>query len=179
MIRWTDAYNRLKADRQFAQWFGGGNRPPSMSSFRNLTFNTTFTGVAAVATPVTTYGTVATQNQQFPSGAVILGITACAYQEQTATGAFQYAPGGDKSRRDLFGIGMTYSNDEQITVGGVNGGLHLASSLLGTGEASDYPTKELVIPPSQSIIIRVASITVAPVLFISVCFHTMVPRAVS
>lgn len=177
MINWDAAYNRLKVTKEFSAYYSGGHGVPAKSAFRALTYSTIFTGVAAVATPVTQFGDPQQQLQQFPAGAVILQISACAYQEQTDTGAFTYAPHSDKSRRDLFGIGFSYTNDELITVGGLNG-VHLASALLGTGEDSKFPQKELLIPPSQSIQITVASITVAPTLVIGVDFHAMVPRAV-
>jgi hypothetical protein len=171
MIRWSDAYNRLKGNRQFASFFGGG-QTPSIDSFRFIVYTTILPDMAA--SPDTDGGTfgqvVGPLNQNFPSGAVILGITAAAWQNYEACS--DATPG----RRDRFGIALTYSGDEQITANG----LTLAESLLGSGRDTILPAKELMIPPSQSILVSGASLvpSAQPAVTAHVAFHCMVRRSV-
>jgi hypothetical protein len=170
MLRWREAYERVSKTQQFKSYFG---RVLDAGAFRFLAYSMQFVGVAA-ASAVGQYGTpTGPRAQTFPAGAVILGITATGVQAQTATGSFTYAPSQSPGRRDLFGLSFQYSSDENITPDG----LTAADALLGSGSDTIFPAKELLIPPSQSILVSVASLTVAPALSVSVVFHCMVPRA--
>lgn len=174
MISWNQAYDRLKGSEQFASYFGRGGAPPAAKSFRPISYSQLFTGVAAASTPGT-YGTQSgPTNQSFPAGAVILGITAAAYQNSTTTGAFTYAPSFTPGKRDLFGLLFQYTGDEQITPG--NSPV-LAEALLGGGSDTIFPQREIMIAPSQGILTTVAALCPAPALTVTVVFHAMVPRA--
>jgi hypothetical protein len=171
MIKWREAYERLKSNPQFGNYFGRGG-VPSMNAFRFITYNTILPNMTS--SPDVNGGTfgqiVGPLNQNFPSGAVILGITASAWQNYEACS--DATPG----RRDRFALAFSYSGDEQITANG----LTLADSLLGSGWETIFPGKELMIPPSQSILVSGASLvpTVQPPLTAHVTFHCMVPRSV-
>lgn len=158
---------------EFSQWFGGRLLP--MGAFRYLAYSQQFVGVAGSGTA----GVFGTQSgpltQNFPSGAVILGISASAYEAQQAHAAADYAPSFSPGRRDLFGISFQYTNDEQITPNG----LTMAEALLGSGSENIFPAKELLIPPSQAILCAVAALvpSTLPNLTINVVYHCMVPRS--
>ncbi len=173
MIPWTHAYDRLKGTPEFAQYFG---KLLPMGAFRFLAYSMQFAGVTGSATA----GTFGTQSgplqQNFPSGAIILGITASAFQAQQAHNAADYAPSYSPGRRDLFGLSIQYTGDEQITPNG----LTMAEALMGSGEDTIFPAKEILIPPSKGLLIATAALTGSglPSLAIHVAFHCMVPRAV-
>lgn len=175
MIKWREAFERCSQSEQFRQWFGGpGNSSPRMGSFRPISYNQFFSSVAAAGTPGT-YGTASgPTNQTFPAGAIILGITASAYQAQVTTGAYQYAPSMSPGRRDLFGLLFQYTADEQITPGNTP---VIAEALLGSGNDTIFPQREIMIAPAQGLLCTVASLAPAPALVVSVVYHAMVPRA--
>jgi hypothetical protein len=174
MIKWREAFERLKGVDQFAQFFGRAGAPPAAKAFRPISYSQTFTGVGASSSPGT-YGTQSGPSQMnFPAGAVILGITATAYQAQTATGSYQYAPSYSPGRRDLFGLLFQYTGDEQITPGST---LVAAEALLGSGMDTIFPQRELLIPPSQGLLVTVGSLAPAPNLTVTVVYHAMVLRA--
>lgn len=180
MITWDRAYARLSKSREFASYFGKGQGAPPPAAFRFIAYTQFLNGL----TPSTAAGggsplgaTVGPQLQTFPSGAVILGITASSFMAQQAAGAAAYPPWSDKSRRDIFALSFAYTNDELITPSG----LTKASALLGTGEDTIFPARELLIPPSQGILVSAASLLASGVAlnqFVDVVFHCMVPRAV-
>jgi hypothetical protein len=176
MISWDRAYARQAPSPDFQRYFAGGpGRPPPSSAFRYIAYSLLLGPCTGNASPVTGFGaTVGPTQQNFPAGAVVLGISATAFQEQETDGNYTYAPFSCPGRRDLFGLSFSYTNDEQITPGG----LTLANALLGDGDDTVFPARELLIPPSQGILTSAASFTVAPSLFVQVVFHSMVPRAV-
>lgn len=176
MISWDRAYARQVRSPDFTRFFGGSpGQPPKMEAFRGIEYSVLLGPVLGNASPVAGYGqSFGPVQQNFPAGAVILGITSAAFQEQTVTTAYQYAPWATQGRRDLYGLSFSYTNDEQITPNGIT----LAAALLGGGEDTIFPIREMLIPPSQGILVSAASITVAPSLFVTVVFHCMVPRAV-
>ncbi len=168
MISWHVAYTRLKNSPEFIRYFGGPKEMPPYA-FRPLHFMQRFTVGSAAESPPT--------NQNFPAGAIILGITAAAFQVQTAAGAFQYAPSpANPGRRDLFGLSFQYTNDELITPDGPGS----AEALLGGGSDTIFPARELLIAPSQGILATVENLTVglADGLTVDIVYHSMVPRAV-
>ncbi len=174
MIKWTEAYNRLKSVPEFKQYF---QRVLPMEAFRFLAYSQKFESVPGAAVAGVFGSPTGPLQQNFPSGAVILGITAGAYQAQQLENAavLAYAPSYSAGRRDLFGLSFQYTGDEQITPNG----LTMAEPLLGSGYDTIFPAKELLIPPSQGILCAVASLvpTTLPVLSIAVVYHCMVPRA--
>lgn len=170
MINWDAAYERLRVTPAFTAAFG---KLLPKQAFRAINYTRKFEGVAAASTvgvPGTTSGPLL---QTFPAGAVILGITAAAIQAQITTGSFTYAPSFTPGRRDLFALSFAYTSDEQITADG----LTMAEALLGSGENTIFPSKELLIPPSQGILVSCASLTVGPTISAHVVFHCEVPRA--
>lgn len=174
MIKWREAYERLKGVDQFGQWFGRAGAAPAQKAFRPISYSQTFTGVAA-ASSAGTYGTPTGPSQMnFPAGAIILGITATAYQAQATTGSYQYAPSYNPGRRDLFGLLFQYTGDEQITPGAT---LVAADALLGSGEDTIFPQREILIAPSQSLLTTVGSMAPAPALTVTIVYHSMVLRS--
>lgn len=181
MIRWREAFERLKDSREFHNYFGKGKAAGmKITDFRYLAycqqFNNVLAGtVAGGATPtsaVTGGQPSGPALQNFPSGGVIIGITAAAQQAQTTTNAFQYAPWASPGKRDLFALAFQYTNDEIITPGGPV----LAEALLGSGEDTIFPAREIVVPPSQGLLATVQSYAIAPPLNVHIVYHTMVPR---
>lgn len=165
MISWHVAYARQHKSPQFIQYFGDSKAMPP-SAFRPLHYGQAFQLAAGATSPPT--------NQNFPAGAIVLGITASAFQAQVTTGAFQYSPSQTFGRRDLFALSFQYTNDELITPGGPVS----AEALLGGGMDTIFPARELLIAPSQGVLCTVLNRTVAPDIFVDVVYHCMVPRAV-
>ena len=130
------------------------------------------TGGATPTSAITPGNPSGPAQQNFPSGAIVLGITAACVQAQTTTSAFQYPPSLSPGRRDLFALNFQYSGDEVITPGGPV----LAEALLGSGVDTIFPAREIILPPSQSLLCTVAAFTIAPPLNVHVCYHAMVPR---
>lgn len=179
MIRWREAFERSRDSAEFRRYFGG---KVQMSDFRAIAYAQQFNSVAAGsvtggATPssaITPGNASGPSQQNFPNGALILGITAASVQAQTTTSSFQYAPSASPGRRDLFGLHFQYSGDEILTPGGPV----LAEALLGGGDDTIFPAREIIIPPSQSILATVVSYTIAPPLNVHVVYHAMVPKVV-
>lgn len=172
MLTYERAYSQVSKSRLFKSIFGV-NAPPE--AFREIQYTQTFVGVAASGTPGTYGANSGPTLQTFPSGAIVQGITAAAYQAQTTTGSFAYGPSFTLGRRDLFGLSFAYTNDELITANG----LTMAEALLGSGMDTIFPCKALLIPPSQGILCTVASLAPAPDLTVVVVYHCSVPRAAS
>lgn len=180
MIRWREAFERCKDSREFNNYFARSGRGLRMADFRYIAYVQGFTSVAAGSTtgggtPSTavTGGTVSGPTlQTFPSGAVILGITASCVQAQTTTNSFQYAPSYSEGRRDLFALNFQYTGDEIITPGGPV----IAEALLGSGEETVFPGREIIIAPSQGILASVQSFAIAPPLTVHIVYHSMVPK---
>lgn len=178
MIKWREAYERLRPTDSFNSFFNN----KKITDFRYIAFShqqlslTPLTSSAAAAggTPGQVVGPL---QMNFPAGAIILGVTAAAYSsQQLIAGAtnLAYAPWSSEGRRDLFALAMQYTSDETLTANG----LVCAEALLGSGEETIFPAREIMIPPSQSILITAASLVAAggQNLFAHVVFHTMVPR---
>lgn len=171
MIKWTEAYKRLQDTPEFVQYF---KRNMPMGAFRFLAFSQFFPSIAGVAT-AGVFGTpTGPLAQNFPSGAVILGITASGYQAQQLAAAAAYAPSFSSGRRDLFGLSFQYTGGEFITPNG----LTMAEPLLGSGYDTIFPAKEILVPPSQALLCSVGALfpSTSPVISVSVVYHCMVPR---
>lgn len=172
MIKWREAFERIKDLPQFVQYF---KKDLPMGDFRFLAYTQRFDSVPGAATAGVLGAPVGPLPQNFPSGAVILGITASAFQAQQAAGAAAYAPSFSAGRRDLFALSFQYSGSEQITANG----LTMAEALLGSGNDTIFPAKEILIPPSQAILCSVGTLSAStlPALSVAVVYHCMVPRA--
>ena len=170
MIKWNEAYGRCSRTNAFKSYFG---KLLPIDAFRLLTYSLQFPSVAA-STVAGTYGAIAgPTTQTFPSGAIILGITAAGFMIQTISGAFQYAPWGSEGRRDMFGVSVQYTGDEQITPNG----FVVADALMGSGVDTIFPAKEIMMPPSQGLSVGVANLSTSNPISVTVAFHAMVPRA--
>jgi hypothetical protein len=104
-----------------------------LSDFRTLTFGqTSFT--------LTSGSTSGPTTQNFPGGAIILGVTTSAFITAASAGdAFLVRKG--------YGISFGYTNGESLTPGGPIS----ADALLGGGDGTIWPTKEIVVAPNQGI----------------------------
>jgi hypothetical protein len=110
----------------------------------------------------------ANQLQQFPGGAIVLGVTASAYVPNAA------ATGQAGRNRQLFTIGLDYSNNESLIIGGPAS----ADAVLGGGDADVFPPTELIMLPNQSINVKVGNVTTGA-LTVHVVFHCLVFRFAS
>lgn len=177
MLKWREAFERLRPTDAFNSYFNN----KKATDFRYIVFKpptldttpVTPSGSATGGVPGTPVGPL---QMPFPSGCIILGVTAGAYQPQQAPAApnFPYAPSQSDGRRDLFALAFQYTSDENLTANG----LTLAEALLGGGIDTIFPAREIMIPPSQSINVTVASLVASggQNLFVTVGFHCMVPR---
>ncbi len=130
-----------------------------LSDFRTLTFGQQFTvGNAATVGPTT---------QNFPGGAIILGIAASATPSAAGGGdAFLY--------RKSFGVTFGYTNGESLTPGGPIA----ADSLMGGGDGTIWPTKEIVVAPNQGIQATVQNFLTTSIL-VQIAYHCLVWRSAS
>lgn len=180
MIRWREAYERQKESREFANYFGRQGQVPKAADFRYIAYCQKFetvaagsvTGGATPSTSITPGAATGPTLQTFPAGAVILGITAAGVQAQTTTSAFQYASSFTQGLRNMFALAFQYTNDEVITPNGPV----LAEALLGGGEENIFPSREIVIAPSQGILATVQSYTISPPMNVHLVYHSMVLR---
>jgi len=175
MIKWREAYERLRPTAAFKAYYNN----LGATDFRYIVFSNPALSISPLTPSAAAAGgapgvAVGPLQQQFPSGAIILGVTASAYQAQQEAGAANYAPSASDGRRDLFALAFQYTSDEQLTANG----LTVAECLLGGGIDTIFPARELLIPPSQSILITAASLVAAggQNLFVNCGFHCMVPR---
>lgn len=136
--------------------------------------------------------TVGPQTQTFDKGAIILGVTTGAYQLN-----FAQSPNGPSQatgRQDTYQLFFQYTDDEKLTsdqnimntVTGAtanNQARVIGEALMGNGWKNDFP-RDLMIPPSQGISVKVVSLQPAtdnedldvPPLNIHVVFHVLIPR---
>jgi hypothetical protein len=133
-----------------------------LSDFRTLTFGQQMpVGVAPAAVGPTT--------QNFPGGAIILGVSASAVPgplAPAAADAFLY--------RKTFGITFGYTNGESLTPGGPI----MADALMGGGDGTVWPTKEIVVAPNQGIQATVANFCTTALL-VHIAYHCLVWRSAS
>jgi hypothetical protein len=131
------------------------------TDFRSMVFGQNFTGV-------TSGGSSATP-QQFPGGAIILGIDAHAYIAGAAAAAGQSA-----NNKQLFALAFSYTNGEALTPGGPIP----AEALLGSGREPIFPSVPLVVAPTQSLLATVQNLTTTT-LTIHIAYHALVYRFAS
>src|SRR5215831_15179035 len=104
-----------------------------LSDFRTITYGQTFSVLAAATSAAVT--------QNFPAGAVLLGVGAAASPNSGAVAA------DPNLLRHSFALSFSYTNGEALTPGGPI----LADALLGSGETTIWPQKEIVLAPNQGI----------------------------
>ncbi len=149
----TAAWGRVRKMKAFSRM--------QESDFRPIVFNQAVTVAAGQ--------TSSAQAQNFPGGAIILGICANCYVNAVAP-----ATGQSSRNRQLFGLNFAYTNNESLTPGGpVN-----ADALLGGGDDTIFPSRELIIAPNQAIQMQAANYTTSS-LVIHVVYHCLVYRYAS
>ncbi|MEO7827205.1 MAG: hypothetical protein ABIR60_08700 [Allosphingosinicella sp.] len=153
MLNATQVWHRLKTLKAF--------KSMTESDFRPIVYGQTFTPAAGGAA-------TASQAVLFPGGAIILGITASGFVPTAAIG------GQSAANRQVFGIDFSFSNNEAIVVSGPLS----ADALLGGGDNTIFPLRELIIAPNQQIGTRVANYTTGA-LTVHVCFHCLIYRFAS
>lgn len=153
MLNATQVWQRLKKLEAFKNM--------QESDFRPLVYCQSFT-------PASGGAPTAPSPQVFPSGAIVLGITASAFVPAAA------ATGQANRNRQLFQIDFSFTNNESITVGGPVS----ADALLGGGDSDIFPSRELIIAPNQSINCRVANVTTGS-LTVNVAYHVLAYRFAS
>jgi hypothetical protein len=154
MISPAAAFERLRRIKRFA-----GMR---QSDFRPIVYAQIFSGIASGATSSAT-------PQSMPGGAIILGITASAVVPSAAA-----ASGQSSNNRQLFGLNFSYTNNEALTVGGPV----LAEALLGNGQDTVFPVRELIVSPNSHIVCTVVNYTTTT-MNIHVGYHCLVYRVLS
>lgn len=151
MISIERAWPRVRAFPQFRNF--------QLSDFRTMTFGQSFTVAGSAVVGPTT--------QNFPGGAIILGVTADA--TQSAAGGLD-----NFLNRKSFGITLNYTNGESLTPGGPI----IASALLGDGDGTVWPTKEIVVAPNQGIQATITNFS-STSLLITLAYHALVWRTAS
>lgn len=147
MISVMSAWNRLKVNPAY--------KGLKLSDFRTMVYTQQFPSVGSLAT-------IQPQPQNFPGGGVILGVTASAVTHGVSLGQ----PGRSRAG---FRISLAYSGGEQIAVS------TSAEALLGSGENCSFPVKELVVPPTQTLLCGIQNLT-TDTLDIDVCYHILTWR---
>lgn len=137
------------------------------------------------------------QSQQFTAGAFVLGVTAGANIRNVIKDQLYYANAATASGQadtllsatpgnlDKFLLDFSYTTEDSLVANGPT----LASALLGSGAESMFPAQELIMPPSQAILVgarnalgfvgsayEVADVAISVLMDIYVNFHCMVPR---
>jgi hypothetical protein len=173
MITWNAAYGRLLKTKEFRAYFGSRLK---MEDFRSISFAQALPAVATIA--ATAFGPL---RRDFPSGAIVLGVTASAFQAPYVIGAGtqNVIPSVSPGLRNLFRLNFQYSGNEVITPDGPIS----AEALMGNGYDTIFPAREWVIPPSQAILVSGTTLAqgalgVATPMLIDIVYHCMVPRAV-
>lgn len=151
MIGVQSAFSRLRKLKAFAQM--------SENDFRAINYCQIFASLASGATSQAT-------GQNFPAGAIVLGITASAFVPSVAA-----ATGQSNRNRQLFGLNFSYTNNESLTPGGPIS----ADALLGGGDDTLFPCKELVIAPNQQITAQAQNFSTS-VLSVHIVYHCLVYR---
>jgi hypothetical protein len=154
MISVERAWSRLKDEPMFKTF--------KLSNFRHIVYNQSFT--------VPANALVGPNQQDFPGGAIILGITSSARISDGSTSnlnAFRM--------RHAYGLSFSYSGGETLTPGGPV----VAEALLGEGDQTHFPAKELVVAPTQSILTTVQSLDPTLPLIVNIAFHCLVWRFAS
>lgn len=201
MIPWNQAYKRIRESDDFAQLFGKMYR---QDEFRPYSYAIKFDSLppalqadpanpntgsiaqtradAGAPTTNTVPGPAQTRIIDFPAGAVILGISACANIPQGVitranlippndTFNIPYAPIDIGGGREMFVLDLRYVDDDPITTGNPISELVpnpasaivtrppiMAEALLGNGRDSDTPVRELFVAPGNGLVVSCRSL---------------------
>lgn len=128
------------------------------ADFRPCVYSQAFTALASGAQS-------SAQAMTFPGGAVILGITANGYVPSAAIGGQAF------NNRQNFGLNFAYTTGESLTPTGPV----IADALLGGGEDTIFPVKELVLAPNQALLTTVQNFSTAT-LTVHVLYHCLIYR---
>lgn len=196
MQTWTEAYRRLRTQGQFVSWFGKKGRTPGPNDFAYRAVGLYFDKVTGFEEENDPFGAplFGPLTIIFDAGAVILGITSGAYQEQQEdNGQLPVPPSSTPGRRDTFVLSLAYTDGEYITVpqstmDPVNGALlnqdpiMMADPLMGEGQKTESP-RMLLIAPSTGLSVVCKSLqpaldstdNIVPPLGVQVVVHCVVP----
>lgn len=198
MIPWNVAYKRLTNNPDFLLLFG---RVFRQDEFRPYSYALKFDSLqpalqAAVATPNTgdavltatdwgapttsvTPGPPLTRLVNFPSGAVILGVTGSASLAQAnpqrvsplSNVTYTYSPSESRGRREMFTVDLEYVDTDSICAGNPiselvsnpNSAINteppvVAAALFGGGSRSSCPSHEFYVAPGLGISVKVQSL---------------------
>lgn len=153
MVTIQAAWARLRKMRAFAKM--------REIDFRPITYFQLFAAITGQATTAATA-------QNFPGGAVILGIAASGFLNNVGI-----ASQGNRNRQS-FGLNFSYTNNETLTPGGPGS----ADALLGGGEANIFPPRELIVSPNQAITCAVQNFTNAA-MTVHVAYHCLIYKYAS
>jgi hypothetical protein len=128
----------------------------SLPDFRFMAIGTSFTLTSLLASGPT--------RVDFPSGAIILGITA---------GVNVSSQAGTQTIRSLdsFAASIDYPNNEGLITGGRMSG----RAIFGIGERCEFPAKEIVIGVNGSLSYVVENLTTSTII-VYVLHHCLIPR---
>ena len=181
MIPWNAAYQRLHNSGEIEKVFRR-DIPPAAFRYRvyAVKFSSDAAGVTkkqgailAASAVAGTYGAASGPVlQTFPSGAVILGVTASGFMGQNA-GFPAYGTSSAQGRKDIFGLNFTCTDNRVLT----SLGLTLAGTLLDMAkEMGIFPGKEIALYPNGGILVTAASLITTSTLTVTVAYHCMIPR---
>lgn len=203
MVPWNQAYKRIRESDDFVKLFG---KTYNQDEFRPYSYAIKFDGLSPALQALTTNpntgdltqtrtdagapttntvpGPALARSLDFPAGAVILGISACANIAQRIitrvnlvppndTFSLPYGPSdvGGAAGRELFVLDLRYVDDDPITSGNpitelvsnaaspiVTRPPISADALLGNGRDSDTPVRELYVAPGLGIVVSCRSL---------------------
>jgi len=156
MINAQQAINRLKKSKE--------HKDLREEDYRAAVYVQTFT--PGVDGEITGF-----QPRQFPNGAIILMIAASASVDPGEGGGADAQAGNN---RNLFKIDFSYTGGEALVIDGPV----LADALMGGGDLSHFPAKELVIKENQNLNCRVQNMA-AQEMTVDVAYHCLVYRYAS
>jgi len=147
MLNFQVVFGRLKKLAAYAN--------KKESDFRIAVYNQEFTpSEDGTITPLA--------ERKFPNGGVILGIAADAAVSGGAT----------PNNRSLFGLDFQYAGGEALVIDGPV----IASALMGGGNDTQFPAKEIIVNPTQAISCRAVNLAGLTGLKINVAYHVAIDR---
>lgn len=115
---------------------------------------------------LTTGAVASNQTQNFPSGAIILGVGAAA-QVASQAATQTYRPG-----LDLFSVAIDYQTGGRSIVGTAQG---IGSAVFGP-YGDQFPRKEILVPTNATLVYSVTNLTTSTIT-VSFVHHCLVPNA--
>jgi hypothetical protein len=151
MVSVAAAWHRISRLQSFA-----GLRE---QDFRPIVYSQTFSNIAAGATSPG-------QNLSFSGGAVILGVTSQGFKPAVAV------DGQSTNNRNLYALNFSFTTGESLTPNGPV----LADALLGGGDDTIFPVKEILLAPTQSIVAACQNVMATDAITVHVLYHCLVYR---